>query len=31
MEVGSSLTYTYDFGDGWERGIVLEKRFFLRR
>ena len=25
-EIGSSLTYTYDLGDGWEHGIVLEKR-----
>ena len=26
-EIGSSLTYTYDLGDGWEHSIVLEKRF----
>ena len=26
-EIGSSLTYTYDLGDGWEHTIVLEKRF----
>ena len=26
-ETGSSLTYTYDLGDGWEHTIVLEKRF----
>ena len=26
-ETGSSLTYTYDLGDGWEHSIVLEKRF----
>lgn len=26
-EVGSSLICTYDLGDGWEHGIVLEKRF----
>jgi hypothetical protein len=24
--VGAKVTYTYDFGDGWEHGIVLEKR-----
>ena len=24
--VGSKAIYTYDFGDGWEHGIVLEKR-----
>lgn len=23
---GAKMTYTYDFGDGWEHGIVLEKR-----
>ena len=26
-EIGSSLTYTYDLGDGWEHSIVLEKRY----
>jgi hypothetical protein len=26
-EIGSSLSYTYDLGDGWEHSIVLEKRF----
>jgi hypothetical protein len=26
-EMSSSLTYTYDLGDGWEHSIVLEKRF----
>ena len=26
-EIGSSLTYSYDLGDGWEHSIVLEKRF----
>ena len=26
-KIGSSLTYTYDLGDGWEHSIVLEKRF----
>lgn len=25
-EMGSSLTYTYDLGDGWEHRIVMEKR-----
>jgi len=25
-KVGSKAIYTYDFGDSWERGIVLEKR-----
>jgi len=25
--IGSSVTYTYDLGDGWEHSIVLEKRF----
>ena len=24
--VGSKVIYTYDFGDSWEHGIVLEKR-----
>src|SRR5258708_1799653 len=24
--VGAKATYTYDFGDSWEHGIVLEKR-----
>jgi hypothetical protein len=24
--VGAQATYTYDFGDNWEHGIVLEKR-----
>jgi len=24
-EAGDSVRYTYDFGDGWEHGIVLEK------
>jgi len=24
--VGAKARYTYDFGDGWEHGIVLEKR-----
>ena len=24
--VGAKILYTYDFGDGWEHGIVLEKR-----
>lgn len=24
--VGAKMLYTYDFGDGWEHGIVLEKR-----
>src|SRR5260370_6034266 len=24
--VGAKATYTYDFGDGWEHGMVLEKR-----
>ena len=24
--VGSKVIYTYDFGDGWEHSIVLEKR-----
>ena len=24
--VGSKAVYTYDFGDSWEHGIVLEKR-----
>jgi len=24
--VGSKAIYTYDFGDSWEHGIVLEKR-----
>ena len=24
--VGAKVIYTYDFGDGWEHGIVLEKR-----
>lgn len=24
--VGAKLLYTYDFGDNWEHGIVLEKR-----
>ena len=24
--VGSKIVYTYDFGDGWEHGIVIEKR-----
>ena len=24
--VGSKAIYTYDFGDGWEHGIVLEKQ-----
>ncbi|SPE28314.1 conserved hypothetical protein [Candidatus Sulfopaludibacter sp. SbA3] len=24
--VGSKVIYTYDFGDGWEHAIVLEKR-----
>jgi Plasmid pRiA4b ORF-3-like protein len=23
---GTKMIYTYDFGDGWEHGIVLEKR-----
>ncbi len=23
--VGAKMVYTYDFGDGWEHGIVLEK------
>ncbi len=23
---GAKMTYTYDFGDGWEHSIVLEKR-----
>jgi Plasmid pRiA4b ORF-3-like protein len=27
--VGSKATYTYDFGDSWEHGIVLEKRLPL--
>ncbi len=26
MEEGSVLIYLYDFGDGWEHAIVLEKR-----
>jgi hypothetical protein len=30
-ETGSSLTYTYDLGDGWEHSIVLEKRFLRKR
>jgi hypothetical protein len=25
-KVGAKMTYTYDFGDGWEHSIVLEKR-----
>ena len=24
--VGAKAIYTYDFGDGWEHGVVLEKR-----
>jgi hypothetical protein len=24
--IGAKVIYTYDFGDGWEHGIVLEKR-----
>ena len=24
--VGAEAVYTYDFGDGWEHGLVLEKR-----
>jgi hypothetical protein len=24
--VGAKVTYTYDFGDSWEHGVVLEKR-----
>ena len=24
--IGAKAVYTYDFGDGWEHGIVLEKR-----
>ncbi len=26
VRVGSKVIYTYDFGDSWEHGIVLEKR-----
>ena len=25
-KVGAKMNYTYDFGDGWEHSIVLEKR-----
>ena len=25
-KAGAKITYTYDFGDGWEHSIVLEKR-----
>ncbi|PYS61939.1 MAG: hypothetical protein DMF76_09870 [Acidobacteria bacterium] len=25
IRVGAKIVYTYDFGDGWEHGIVLEK------
>ena len=25
VRVGEKIVYTYDFGDGWEHGIVLEK------
>src|SRR5437879_10376736 len=25
VRVGAKIVYTYDFGDGWEHGIVLEK------
>ena len=27
--VGAKMLYTYDFGDDWEHGIVLEKRLAL--
>lgn len=26
QRTGAKMTYTYDFGDSWEHGIVLEKR-----
>jgi Plasmid pRiA4b ORF-3-like protein len=26
--VGAKILYTYDFGDGWEHGIVFEKGFY---
>lgn len=28
-KVGAKAVYTYDFGDGWEHGITLEKRLPL--